>query len=188
MTSSIIEHIKLLKEGNLAAFDVIYHHYSPKLFGYVFRYLKNKEDAEEIVQEVFVKIWETRSKIDLTASFDSYLFVIAYHATISLLRKRISESKAMDYVGLAQEETESLTALDELQFKELHEKAGKLINSLSDRQREIFLLSREEGLSHKEIAEKLNISENTVKNHMVSSLKFLRENLDPALILLFLFF
>ncbi len=177
----------LLKKGDMAAFDAIFNKYCNKLHGFVLRYVKREEDAEEIVQEVFIKIWETRTKIDIYSSFESFLFTIAYNATISLLRKRVTEKKSFEYLKSVQQFKTVENVIDELHYKDLKNKLESLLNQLTPRQKEIYILSREEGLTHSEIASKLNISENTVKNHLVSSLKFIRKQMDNSLITSLLF-
>ncbi len=179
--TSNTELVKLLKKGDIAAFNDIYKMYCHKLHRFVLMYLKQDEDAEEIVQEVFVKIWESRSKIDIYASFESFLFTIAYNSTISLLRKRMSENKSREYLKSLQQIDSEDQVIDEIRFKELNHQIHSLLEQLTPRQREIFLLSREDGLTHKEIAEKLDISENTVNNHLVTILKFLKSHIDNSL-------
>ena len=171
----------------MAAFDAIYERYAKRLYGFVLRYIKQEEDAKEIVQEVFITIWETREKIETYYSFESFIFTIAYNSTISLLRKKISESKYIDYLKSLQYLESDDNVTNEIQFKEINEQVQQLINQLTPRQREVFKLSREEGLTHKEIAEKLNISTNTVKNHLVSTISFLKSNIDNSLIVNLLF-
>lgn len=175
------ELVKKLKKGDMAAFDAIYSIYCHKLHAFVIRYLKQKEDAEGIVQEVFIKIWESRTKIDLYSSFESFIFTIAYNSTMSLLRKRVSDTKSKEYLKTHLQISNSTSAIDELQYKELKNKLQNLLDQLTDRQKEIYHLSREEGLSHKEIAKKLDISENTVKNHLVTVLKYLRTQIGSSL-------
>ncbi len=177
----------LLKKGDMLAFDTIYERYCKRLYGFVLRYIKQEADAEEIVQEVFIKIWEARSKIDVYSSFESFIFTIAYNTTISLLRKRVNEKKYLEHLGSLQQFDNGNEIIDEIQFNELNEKVQSLLNELSPRQKEIFLLSREEGLTHDEIAKRLNISANTVKNHMVAALSFLKSNIDSKLIINLLF-
>ena len=179
--------IELLKKGDMAAFDAIYNKYCHKLHQFVVRYLKQEEDAEGIVQEVFIKIWEARGKIDVYASFESFLFTIAYNSTISLLRKRVIETKSREYLKSLQKIDTADKIIDEIQFKELNQKVQSLIKQLTPRQKEIYLLSREEGLTHKEIAQKLSISENTVKNHLVTTLKYLKSHIDSSLAVNILF-
>ncbi len=172
----------------MAAFDAIYNKYCHKLHKFVFMFLKHEEDAEEIVQEVFVKIWESRSKIDVYSSFESFLFTIAYNATMSLLRKRITEAKSREYLKSLQQIDTAEQVINEIQFKELDEKVQSLLQQITSRQKEIYLLSREDGLTHKEIAQKLNISESTVNNHLVTTIKFLKSHIDSSLAVNVLFF
>jgi RNA polymerase sigma-70 factor, ECF subfamily len=166
----------------MMAFDSIYSLYSKRLYHFVFRFLKQETDTEEIVQEVFIKIWEARSKIDVYTSFESFIFTIAYNTTISLLRKRVTEKKYFDYLMSVQINENEPDLVDEISYNELNESYHQLLNKLTPRQKEIFLLSREDGLSHGEIAKKLNISENTVKNHMVSALSYLKSNLNNSML------
>lgn len=177
----------LLKKGDIVAFDKIYEMYSKRLYGFVIRYVKQKEDAEGIVQEVFIKIWETRNKIDIYSSFDSFIFTIAYNTTIDLLRKRVNEQKYHDRLKLLQQITDGDQIINDLYFEEINIRLLSVIDKLTPRQKEIFQLSREEGLTHEEIAQKLNISVNTVKNHIVTSLAFIKSHLDKGLIVNFLF-
>ena len=186
-SKSNTELVKLLEKGDMAAFDAIYNTYCHKLHGFVLKYLKQKEDAEGIVQEVFIKIWEARSKIDVYLSFESFLFTIAYNTTISLLRKRVSESKSREYLKTVQQIDSADNVIDELQYQELNDQVRSVLEQITPRQKEIYLLSREEGLKHKEIAQQLNISENTVKNHLVTTLKFLRSKIDNNLTVNILF-
>jgi len=179
--------IGLLNEGDIVAFDAIYAQYCHRLYGFVLRYLKNREDTEEIVQEVFLKIWEARQRINSFSSFDSFIFTIAYNSTITLLRKRVTEQKYLNNIRLRQEIASTPDLIDEIQFKELDERVHSLINRLTPRQQEIFRLSRDERLTHDQIAQKLNISSNTVKNHIVATLAFLKSELDNGLIVSILF-
>lgn len=185
--NSNTELVKLLKKGDMAAFDAIYNTYCYKLHEFVIRYVKQEEDAEGIVQEVFIKIWEARTKIDVYESFESFLFTIAYNTTISLLRKRVSETKSREYLKSLQQLDTADQVIDEICFNELNQKVQSLLKQLTPRQKEIYLLSREVGMTHKEIAKKLNISENTVKNHLVTTLKYLKFNIYSSQVISVLF-
>ena len=186
-TNSNTKLVKLLKSGDMAAFDAIYNQYCHKLHRFVYLYLKQEEDAEEIVQEVFIRIWESRAKIDVYSSFESFLFTIAYNATMSLLRKRMSETKSREYLKSLQQAENADEIINEIQFNELNQKVQELLGRLTPRQKEIYLLNRETGLSHEEIAQKLNISTSTVNNHLVTVIKFLKSNIDNSLAVNFLF-
>ena len=171
----------------MTAFDAIYKNYSWRLFGFVFRYVKQEADTEEIVQEVFIKIWKSRDKIDVYSSFESFLFTIAHNATVNLLKKRATEQKYVEHVKSLQHPEQAYELTDEIHYKELQQKFQGVLNELSPRQKEIFQLSREVGLSNKEIAKKLGISVQTVKNHLVSTLSFLKSKLDNGLLISWLF-
>jgi len=187
ITKSNSELILLIQKDDRVAFYHIYERYSKRLYGFVLRYIKQNEDAEEIVQEVFVKIWESRNKIDAYSSFESFLFTIAYNTTISLLRKRTNEQKYLEHLKSIQQPNNSPDLIDEIQYNELNNRVQALLNELTPRQKEIFQLSREEGLSHDEIAKKLDISVNTVKKHMGNTLAFLRSQIDSNLTINLLF-
>ncbi len=187
VTKSNRELVLRLREGDRVAFYNIYERYCKKLFRFVLRYLKQEADAEEIVQEVFVKLWESRTKLDAYSSFESFLFTVAYNTTISALRKKLREKKYLDYLKSIQQIENTPNLINDIQFKELNESIQKLLRQLTPRQREVFLLSREEGLTHEEIAKKLNISVNTVKKHMVNTLAFLKSCVDNGLLVNVLF-
>ena len=122
------------------------------------------------------------------ASFESFLFTISYNTTISLLRKRLSENKSREYLKSVQQIQNADNVTDEMHFNELNRKVQSLLQQLTPRQKEIYYMSREEGLTHMEIAKRLRISENTVRNHIVTILKFLKSNMDTSLITSILFF
>lgn len=175
------ELILKLQNGDKVAFYQIYERYSKKVYGFVLRYIKHDTDAEEIVQEVFVKIWEARNRIDAYSSFDSFLFTVAYNITVNLLRKKLTEKKYFEYLKTIQEPDDTSEVENEIRFNELNEKVNQLLDQLTPRQKEIFLLSREEGLSHDEIAKKLDVSINTVKKHVSNTLAFLKSHIDTSL-------
>lgn len=174
--------LKRLRKGDLVAFDKIYQQYAKRLYGFVFNFVKNESDTEEILQEVFIAVWESRENIDVNGSFNSYIFRITYNKTLNVLRSKITEKKFIHKLEYRQQIIDTDEILNNIQFKELNDKVNELVNQLSTRQREIFKLSREEGLSLGEIAQKLNISDNTAKNHLVSALKFLKTKLHIFLI------
>lgn len=187
VTKSNKELLLLIQKDNKIAFYNLYERYCRRLHGFVLRYIKQEEDAEEIVQEVFVKIWESRNKIDAYSSFESFLFTIAYNTTISLLRKRTNEKKYLEHIKSLQQFSNSPNLIDEVYFNELNDRVQSLLNELTVRQKEIFQLSREEGLTHDEIAKKLDISVNTVKKHMANTLAFLKQQIDSSMTINLLF-
>jgi len=189
VTKSNQELLLLIQKDDRVAFYHLCERYGSRVYGFVLKYIKQEAGAEEIVQEVFVRIWEGRNKIDIHSSFESFLFTIAYNATISLFRKRITEKKYLEYLKGLQQIDHGPEITAEIQYNELNEKLKSLLNEITPRQKEIFLLSREEGFTHDEIAKKLGISLNTVKKHMANTLSFLRNKIDKDLIfsLLYIF-
>lgn len=169
-------YISLLKAGNSFAFERLYFKYSKKLYNFAFNFLKNKEDAEEIVQNVFMKIWETRLEIDPELSFGGYIFRIAKNMLINKFKKKLTEKVYIDYLLTTHEDT-ILPVEQEIHYLELNQEIERLISSLPSKRREIFQLSQHEGLTYREIAKKLNISVNTVNTQISKSLEHIRYHL-----------
>ena len=183
-----IETIKQFKADDMSAFDIIYRKYSKKLYRFAYSIVKVKPDAEGIVHEVFIKVWEKRNKIDEYLSFESYLFTITYNTTISFIREKVKENKYIEHLKSIQNPSIQSNIIPEIEYKELKDKSEKIIGLLPSRQKQIYKLSREEGLTYKEIAFKLNISVNTVETHMARALKSIRKNLGKVSIVLFILF
>ena len=176
-----------LKNGDILAFDQVYELYSHKLFSSVFKILKNETEVDDIVQEVFVKIWESRNKLKDYKLLNSYIFTIAYNNSIDLIRKRISNNKYVEHLKNSATINFAPSIISQIEFNELNIHVGKLIANLPDRQKQVYLLHREEGFTYPEIAKKLRISKNTVENHMVKALKYLRKNIDNYVLINMLF-
>lgn len=176
-----------LKDGDMMAFDQVYERYSHKLFSFVFKILKNEAEADDIVQEVFVKIWESREKLGDYKLLNSYIFTIAYNNSIDLIRKRINNNKYLEHLKNSSVILVTPSVISEVEFNELNSQVEKLIADLPERQKQVYLLHREQGLTYPEIAERLGISKNTVENHMVKALKFLRQNIDNSVLVNLLF-
>jgi len=164
-----------LTKGNLHAFSILFDRYGKRLFHFSNGYLKSVEDAEEIVQDVFLKIWNIRKELVVDKSFESYLFTIAKNAILNKIRKSKLEHAYLSYVKLHPDQNVSLD--DELDFSELDKAYKDAIERLSPRRKEIFLLSKEQHLPNSEIATKMNISIKTVENQMTSATSEIRKTL-----------
>ena len=175
-----------IQKGDIKAFDLLYERFSERLFSFAFSMLKNREDAKEIVQETFLKVWNKRSHINTSQSIKAYLFSISYNVTIDLLRIRLKEDKFRSYIQnqffTEEPNTENLAG-----YNELSETVREAVEKLPEQRKKIYLLSREEGLSHKKIAKDLNISVKTVENQINLALKTIRKKLDSGNLLSLLF-
>ena len=174
------------KEGNQASFKKLYSTYAPILYAFSRKYLLIQEDAEEIVQEVFLRIWEKRGNIDESQSFSSYVIQAAKHRIFNGFRKKVNQQAYLDFLMYADSPSKNFTE-QEVDYQDVKQKAGVAINAMPPKRQEIFRMSRELGLKNKEIAEKLQISIKTVENQMGQALKYLREELSEYQMLIFLF-
>ena len=169
-----------LADGDFVAFGVLYEKYHRPLYHFALKLSKNPHEAEELVQSVFVTVWETRKTIDPEKSFSAYLFSITRNRFYDMLRRRITESCYADYILYRNDQT-SDDLEKQIENEEINEIIQQLLQQVPERRREIFLLSRDENLTYKQIAEKLQISENTVDTQIRNVLNFLREELPKKL-------
>jgi RNA polymerase sigma-70 factor (ECF subfamily) len=187
--SSDNELVAKLGKGDLDAFDQIFKKYGDRLFGFALNYLKSKEETEGLVQDVFLKIWENRKNLKKESSFKSYLFTIAYHNICEIFRKKQIHKKFIKERSTTTDATLNLE--NQLEFKATIEQVDQLIDKLPEKQRIIFIKSRKEGKSTREIAEEMNLAPGTVDNQISAALKFLRKHISEnnfALLLLFIVF
>jgi RNA polymerase sigma-70 factor (family 1) len=168
--------VNKLLAGDLKAFDELYHRYSKRVFGFCFGLLRSREEAESIVQEVFIKIWENRNNLRPDLSFSWYLFTIARNSVINLINHRKYEqeyARQSAYVhSILDNNTEEL-----IFYADTRSQIDSAINKLPARRREVFLLSRRDGLSYQEIADTLNLSVKTIEVQISQALKQIREEL-----------
>jgi RNA polymerase sigma-70 factor (ECF subfamily) len=177
--------VRNLSKGNLLAFNTLYREYSHRLYRFAFGYLKTNAEAEELVQEVFTIIWEKRSDLKEELSFKSFLFTIAFN----IIRKHFrTKAYLSEYFKAGTENELDLQTSQKITYESLYQYITELVNKLPDRRKEIFIKSRFEGLSIKEIAEELKISHKTVENQLTDALKFIRANLNKENIPVILFF
>lgn len=181
-----LELIALIQKDNREAFAALYQRYWDKVFAIAIHRLGNEEEAEEIVQEIFLSIWTRRKSLKLTHSLATYLSVAVKYKVINHLARKHRMQLQLDELTNTAPATENSTSnwLDE---KELRTQLEKCVNRLPEKCRIVFLLSRDENKTYAEIAAQLNISPKTVEAHMSKALSTLRNDLKIALpLLLFL--
>ncbi len=180
-----------LSKDNDSSFEELFNYYYPRLFNFSKSFLKIEDGIDDILQEVFVKIWRNRKNIKSPDTFNSYIFTVTRNLLLNELRSRLNNQNIKEEVGRLSVAPE-YSLLEQIEFQDLKEKVDNIVNELPGRQKEIFVLSRTEGLSHKEIAEKLKISTKTVEYHIALSVKFLKGRLQDlglvSLLYFYLFF
>ncbi|BAV04977.1 RNA polymerase sigma-70 factor, ECF subfamily [Filimonas lacunae] len=164
-------------QDRIQAFNVLFDRYSGKLYQYALSYVKDEHMAEEAMMDVLLWIWNKRQELSIEGEFNSYVFRAVKNATIKVLRKKALAAASMEEVeNDARFATEHADQL--LQHKELEQQYINSLSQLSPQRRLVFAMSREGNLSHAEIASKLDLSVNTVKNHIKASLSHFREQMD----------
>lgn len=168
-----------LKNGDTEAFAEIYERYWNKLLVYTMRVIRRQPDAEDLVQELFVSIWRRRQELDIERALSTYLYNSVRYLAIRHIEKNSTYSDYLQRlaVHIAGEETAGIEA--EIFGRELEGQIDQLIRELPEKMREVFILSRRHYLSYKEIAERLHISEETVRKQVYKSLQILRSRLGP---------
>ncbi|WP_163707253.1 RNA polymerase sigma factor [Mangrovibacterium lignilyticum] len=165
-----------LKQGDKKAFQSLFDQYAKRIFVFAKGYLKSNEEAEEVVQDVFIKVWNVREAINTELSFKSYLFKITFNRIREFFVKQSRENyykhEILDYAIEFDNRTE-----ESIDYKSLLDLVEKYIDQLPPRQKEIILLSKKKGIPSKEIAVLLDISSRTVEKHLSEALKQLKKEL-----------
>ena len=170
------KYVLQLKDGNKQAFSYIFNAYNQKLYFFALGYLKSEKDAEEVVQDTFLKIWERRDYINPELSINAYLFKIAFN----FIRKRLIKNTKDE--ELRHDLAGELITFDNdtgnmLNYHFLLQHINRLIDQLPPRQKEIIELRKLDGFTIKEISEKLSLAVKTVEAHLTAGLKTLKERL-----------
>lgn len=163
-----------LKEGDNQAFEKLFHRYHKKVFYFALRYNNSREDAEGVVQDVFIKIWNERKSLKEDLSFNSYVFTITKNHLFNINRKKLNEKAYREYF------VHHFTRIDnrpeeDIIYSDLKKKIDDVIEDLPTQRRKIFIMSRREGMSNKEIAEELGLSVRTVEVHISLALKTIKK-------------
>ena len=185
-----IDLLAKLKSGDLVAFEKFYIEFHPKLFAFSRKFIDDIETAKDILQEVFFDFWEKRNVVDIRTSVQSYLFRMLHNRCLNYIRDQKIHQKYVDYTEVKLKEAE-LAFFDNdsenhtsIFFLEMETILEKSIQSLPESCRQIFHLSRKDGLTNKDIADQLHISLRTVENQIYRALKIIREDMKDYLPLL----
>ncbi|WP_339922116.1 RNA polymerase sigma-70 factor [uncultured Cyclobacterium sp.] len=176
-----------LKQGDIAAFDELYFRYAKKLMAFSLTFFADQQLAEEAVQEVFVRVWERRKKLDETKSFKSYLFQAVKFYMYNYIRNR---KKDCSLDNLSEDcEVDPYSHEDDLTLKEMEGMVMDLIEKLPKVQKEVFKLNKLKGMNSEQIAHQMNLSKRTIEHHIYLASKSLKKNLlhNPTLELIIFF-
>jgi len=168
--------LRLIKEGDIKQFEILFKEYYPRLCEFGTKYVKNIEQAEEVVQDTFYNIWKNKEILNITTSLKAYLYTAVRNNCLQIIRVRNLDLKYENYYK-SHYFNESVSPAEELNAKELSNVIQKALNSLPEKSKIIFKMSRDEGLKYHEIAEKLAISIKTVEANMGKALKHFRTHL-----------
>ncbi|MFT3843707.1 MAG: RNA polymerase sigma-70 factor [Lacibacter sp.] len=171
---------KLLQDianGDELAFKEFFELYRNRLFVFVEQLIHSKADAEEIVQDTFLKIWQTAPRLAEIDKPGYYIYTIARNKTLNHIRKITNDKQLMNMVWANHTELD-YTLEEKLRTKEVQQLIDNAVAQLSDQKQTVFRLSREKGLSHAEIALHLGLSQSRIKNILVETLKFIKISLQ----------
>lgn len=175
--------LERLQSGDQEAFEQLYHFHKKKLAGNLLRLLKSEELVEEVLQELFLKIWVAHESVDPQRSFRSFLFRVAENLVYDLFRKSARDKRVESYLMSATSELYSHIEED-IFSKENHLLLQKAIDKLPPQRKKVFTLFKIEGKSYKEISEELGISHPTINEHIQKATQFLKNEINPSSTLL----
>lgn len=178
--------VEQLSNNDLKAFDQLYNLYSQKLYRFSFSMLKNVEDSKEIVQEVFFRVWNKRQDINTSKSFKSFLFTISYNLIVDQLRLKLKENEYRNFLK-KYFDSNSVSQSNLTDFETISKQVELAVEELPGKRKQIYTLSRKNGLSHKEIAGQLGITVKTVENQISLALKHIKLKLGKDILLALLF-
>lgn len=174
-----------IKRGSKEAFKFLFERYGLRIHRFALGYLKSDHDAEELVQEVFLKLWDKRESLDGSQNVRGFIFKIAVNAIYDSIRRKNIHQAFQEFAS--QNPVNSDETWHEVVYNDMLAQVNRLISQMPEQRQKVFKMSRENGLSNDEISEKLGLSKRTVENQLYRATAFLKKNLplDSALMLLF---
>ena len=165
--------IRKMAEGDMNSFDAIYWKYYKAVHGNIFKLVQDNASAEDILQDVFLSLWENREKIDVARSLAGWLFVTSYNRSMTFLKKRLREKVLSNVVEQDAVEMTIGQSLTDIRLNELE----KAVSKLSPQKQKVFYMCKLKGLSYAETAEQLKISRHTVKEYLAAAFQSIKEQM-----------
>ena len=170
-----------ISEGDEKFFNIIFHRYRDRLFTYLYRVTKSSETAEEIVLDVFLKLWQNRDKVIEIRDLNAFLYRMAYHKAVNFFRSvKRSPQLQQKIWDLMNDAVSTETADKRVLGSDIERIVQLAIDQLSSQRRKVYYLRNSEGLSYDDISKRLNLSPNTVRNHLAASVQFIKEFLKST--------
>jgi RNA polymerase sigma-70 factor (ECF subfamily) len=173
----------LKRQGELDAFDSIWQKYSAHVYNFISSMIFDKSLAEDLMQEVFLKIWEKRDEIDSERNVEAYVFTIARNLVYKETRKMLVNANFVDYLRSGVEEADESTE-NAIDSSSEHDRLTEVIHQMPPARRDIYLLNKVHGLSIKDIAERLNVSSKTVENQLYQAKRFIKSKFSMSVFVL----
>jgi RNA polymerase sigma-70 factor, ECF subfamily len=167
--------VSRLRIGDKRAFEEIFRKYSEKIYYFAIRYYNSAEDAENIVQDVFIKLWDEREGVKEELSLNNYIYTIAKNHLFNIHRKKINEKAYRSYI--VDHLVQSANLENELIYADLKAGVDKIIDELPAQRKKVFLMGNMEGFSNKEMASVLNLSVRTIEVHKSLAIQTIRKAL-----------
>ena len=165
-----------LKNQERAAFESVYNNYSKKLYYYALKFVKSPEIAEDIMHDVFVKLWEHATMLNPEASLQAYLYKMTRNSLLNLIKRGNVEERIVEEI-MNHAEQFTLNTEEQIQYRETLAQANKAIGELPPKRKQIFEMSRDKGMTHRQIALQLEITDSTVNNQLVKAIKSIKNYL-----------
>lgn len=165
-----------MRNGSHQAFRELYERYSGRIYGNILKLVKNKDAAQELLQEVFTKIWENRETITIKTSFSAYLFTVSKHMVYNFMRHLSVVRKAEADLSAAHEELYRHIE-ENLRYREIQEIIDRAIDALPPQRQRIYRMCKLDGKSYEEVSNALGISSSTVNDHIVKATRFVKQQL-----------
>jgi RNA polymerase sigma-70 factor (ECF subfamily) len=167
-----------LQQGSRQAFEQIYHMYALRLTAKLIQLVKSEEIAQDLLQDIFIKIWEMRSEIQIDRSFSAFLYTIATNLSYNSFRSAIREQNRLSKLN----NKDSYSHVEEdLEFNETHHLFEEALQQLTARQREVYTMHKLDGKSYKEISESLQISHSAINQHIQAANKLIKSFMKSRL-------
>ncbi|RQP16650.1 MAG: RNA polymerase sigma-70 factor [Parapedobacter sp.] len=168
--------LEQIRDGNEQAFAALYDRYAGRLYGNLIKLVKDRDVAQELLQDVFFKIWEKRKSIRVESSFAAYLFAITKHMALNFSRRVVLDAKVVS--SLAAEAPDGYSHIEEgMIAKELERLYDNAVNALPPKRRMVYIRCKHEGKTYEQVSRELGISTSTINDHMVKALRFIEQHL-----------